>query len=112
MGHVTIAKAKAHLGDLIARAEAGETILISRRGRPVVERRAIEQPRQPVDVAAPRAFIAGLPDTQAGTVEAMRDEARFRSGIWIHRSWSARWLGKRTGTRPSRGCHATRPNLR
>ncbi|MEI7714237.1 MAG: type II toxin-antitoxin system prevent-host-death family antitoxin [Rhodospirillales bacterium] len=77
MGHVNIAEAKAHLSDLVARAEAGETILISRRGRPVVELRAIEQPRQPVDVAALRAFIGGLPDTPAGTVEAMRDEARF-----------------------------------
>jgi antitoxin (DNA-binding transcriptional repressor) of toxin-antitoxin stability system len=77
MGPLNIAEAKAHLSDLIARAEAGETILISRRGRPVVERRAIEQPRQPIDGTALRAFVAGLPQTPAGTVEAMRDEARF-----------------------------------
>jgi prevent-host-death family protein len=77
MGHVNIAEAKAHLSDLIARAEAGETILIGRRGRPVVELRAIEQPRQPIDVAALRAFIACLPETPAGTVETLRDEARF-----------------------------------
>ena len=76
MGQVNIAEAKAHLSDLIARAEAGETILISRRGRPVVELRAIQQPRQPIDVAALRAFIATLPETPSGTVEAMRDEAR------------------------------------
>ena len=77
MGHVNIAEAKAHLSDLIARAEAGETILITRRGRPVVELRAIQQPRQPIDVAALRAFITTLPETQSGTVEAMRDEARY-----------------------------------
>jgi antitoxin (DNA-binding transcriptional repressor) of toxin-antitoxin stability system len=77
MGQVNIAEAKAHLSDLIARAEAGETILISRRGRPVVELRAIQQPRQPIDVAALRAFIATLPETPSGTVEAMRDEARY-----------------------------------
>lgn len=77
MTHVNIAEAKAHLSDLIARAEAGETIQISRRGRPVVELRAIEQPRNPVDVEALRAFIATLPRTPAGTVEAMRDEARY-----------------------------------
>jgi len=77
MGQVNIAEAKTHLSDLIARAEAGETILISRRGRPVVELRAIQQPRQPIDVAALRAFITTLPETQSGTVEAMRDEARY-----------------------------------
>jgi len=76
MAQVNIAEAKAHLSDLIARAEAGETILISRRGRPVVELRAIAQPRRPIDVAALRAFIATLPETPSGTVEAMRDEAR------------------------------------
>lgn len=76
MGHVNIAEAKAHLSNLIARAEAGETILISRRGRPVVELRAIEQPRQPIDIQALLAFITTLPETPSGTVEAMREEAR------------------------------------
>lgn len=77
MAHVNIAEAKAHLSDLIARAEAGETILISRRGRPVVELRAIAKPRQPIDVEALRTFITTLPETPAGTVEAMREEARY-----------------------------------
>ena len=77
MTQVNIAEAKSHLSDLIARAEAGETILISRRGRPVVELRAIQQPRQPIDIAALRAFITTLPGTPSGTVEAMRDEARY-----------------------------------
>lgn len=77
MGQVNIAEAKAHLSDLIARVEAGETILISRRGRPVVELRAIEQPRQPIDAEALSAFISTLPETPSGTVESMRDEARY-----------------------------------
>lgn len=77
MTHINIAEAKAHLSDLIARAEAGETILISRRGTPIVELRAIQQPRQSLDVEALRGFITTLPPTPAGTVEAMRDEARY-----------------------------------
>jgi antitoxin (DNA-binding transcriptional repressor) of toxin-antitoxin stability system len=77
MGHANTAEAKAHLSDRIARAEAAETISIGRRGRPVAEHRAIEQPSQPIDVAAPRAFIAGLPESPAGTVETPRDQARF-----------------------------------
>jgi antitoxin (DNA-binding transcriptional repressor) of toxin-antitoxin stability system len=76
MTHVNIAEANTHLSDLIARAETGATILISRHGRPVVERPAIQQPRQPIDVEALRAFITTLPETPAGTVEAMPDEAR------------------------------------
>ena len=76
MTHVNIGEAKAHLSGLIARAEAGETILISRRGRPVVKFRAIQQPRQPIDVETLLAFITTLPETQSCTVEAMRDEAR------------------------------------
>lgn len=37
MGQVNIAEAKAHLSDLVARAEAGETTQISRRGKPVAQ---------------------------------------------------------------------------
>ena len=77
MDHANTAEAKARLRDPIARAEAAETISTGRRGRPVAERRAIEQPGQPIDVAAPRAFIAGLPESPAGTVETLRDQARF-----------------------------------
>lgn len=77
MGHVNIAEAKAHLSDLIARAEAGETILISRRGKPIVELRAIAQPREAIDTEAPRAFITTLPETPASAVKAMRDEATY-----------------------------------
>ena len=35
MDDVSIAEVKAHLSDLVARAEAGEAIRITRRGKPV-----------------------------------------------------------------------------
>ena len=34
--HVNIAKAKAQLSELIARAEAGEKVVFTRRGKPVM----------------------------------------------------------------------------
>lgn len=80
MSRVNIAKAKAHLSELIARAEAGETIPTSRRGKPVVEIRAIEQPKKPIDIEALRALTARLrPSGQSGAdlVRQMRDEARY-----------------------------------
>ena len=41
---VNIAKAKATLSDLVARAEAGEDVVLSRNGRPVVRLSAVVEP--------------------------------------------------------------------
>jgi prevent-host-death family protein len=35
MGNVNLADAKAHLSELVARAASGETVCITRRGKPV-----------------------------------------------------------------------------
>ena len=78
MGHVNIAEAKAHLSDLVARAEAGETIQISRRGKPVVQISSLMQPRKRIDLAALRALTGAMPESTAESVlPAMRDEARY-----------------------------------
>src|ERR1700679_3873369 len=44
--HVNLAEAKAHLSDLVTRAEAGESIEISRRGKPVAQLSTIARARQ------------------------------------------------------------------
>jgi prevent-host-death family protein len=78
VGHVNLAEAKAHLSELVARAEAGETIQISRRGKPVVQLTSLAQPRKPIDVAALRAVLDTMPKSTAeNVVRAMRDEARY-----------------------------------
>jgi prevent-host-death family protein len=78
MAQVNLAEAKAHLSELVARAEAGETIQISRRGKPVVQLTSLAQPRKPVDVAALRALTDSMPKSTAENVlRAMRDEARY-----------------------------------
>lgn len=54
MESYSIADAKARLSELIDRAEAGEAVSITRRGKPVARLVAEEKPRQLIDVEAMR----------------------------------------------------------
>lgn len=58
MESYSIADAKARLSELIDRAEAGETVSITRRGKPVARLVAEDQPKKPIDVEAMRAARA------------------------------------------------------
>jgi prevent-host-death family protein len=80
MDPVSLADAKAHLSELVARAERGEDVCITRRGKPVVKLTRIEQPNEPIDVEALRALVASMPVSPlpAGEfIRRMRDEARY-----------------------------------
>ena len=82
MDNYNIAEAKAHLSDLVARAEAGETVNIMRRGKLAARLVPVNDlpPREPVDVDALRKLTASLPPSpeDAGTfVRRMRDDARY-----------------------------------
>jgi len=78
LGQVNIAEAKAHLSELVARAEAGETVQISRRGKPVAQLSRIEQPRKPIGLDALKAVTDTIPESMAdNVVTTMRDEARY-----------------------------------
>jgi prevent-host-death family protein len=44
---INIAQAKPRLSELVERAEKGETVRISRRGKPVVELRPVADPKVP-----------------------------------------------------------------
>ncbi len=78
MGPVNLAEAKAHLSELVARAEAGESIQISRRGKPVALLTSLTPLRKPIDVAAMRALVESMPKSDAESVVlTMRDEARY-----------------------------------
>jgi prevent-host-death family protein len=72
----TVAEAKAHLSELLARVEGGEELVITRRGRPVAQLSPIRPVRRSVDWQAIRAFrestgAAGTPAVEL--VRAMRD---------------------------------------
>lgn len=80
MDAVSLADAKAHLSDLVRRAEAGETVEITRRGRPVARLTSVEQPKKRVDLAMLEALAAELSredDGSVDTVAEMRAAARY-----------------------------------
>lgn len=82
MSIVNVAEAKAQLSALLDRAEAGETIVIARRGTPIATLAPIARPRAKIDFAALRALTEGrvtppLPDGFDNFVEWMRDGDRY-----------------------------------
>jgi prevent-host-death family protein len=80
MTDIPLADAKARLSELVARAEAGDAVRITRRGRPVAQLTAVSDTRKPVDVAALRRLTEALPrqsEDAASLVRRMRDEARY-----------------------------------
>jgi prevent-host-death family protein len=80
MSVVSLADAKAHLSELLDRVEAGETIEITRRGKPVARLSAAVAPRKPVDLARLKALTDRMPWQAEGAgdfVRRMRDEDRY-----------------------------------
>ena len=75
---VNVAEAKAHLSELVARAEAGEAIQFSRRGKPVAQLSSLTQIRKPIQLAALRAVTDLMPESAAENIlRTMRDEQRY-----------------------------------
>jgi len=80
MSEVSLADAKAHLSALVARAEAGETISITRRGKPVARIVAAERPREKIDIARLKALTDKMqmqPESAGEFIRKMRDDARY-----------------------------------
>lgn len=80
MADIPLADAKARLSELVARAEAGEPVRITRRGRPVAEITPIRRVRKPLDVDALRKALEGMPmqsESAGDFVRRMRDEDRY-----------------------------------
>ncbi|MEA2754490.1 MAG: hypothetical protein QOJ54_779 [Aliidongia sp.] len=80
MAVISLADAKAHLSELIDRVEAGESIDITRRGKPVARLTGAARPRQRVDAALLRALTATMPPQAEGAadlVRSMRDGDRY-----------------------------------
>jgi prevent-host-death family protein len=77
---INLADAKAHLSDLVARVEAGDSIDITRRGKPVARLTAATQPRKRVEANVLRTLTATMPAQAQGAadlVRSMRDADRF-----------------------------------
>lgn len=80
MSAVTLAEAKAHLSELIERVAAGETVCITRRGKPIAKIMPLDEPRKRVDVSMLRAITDKMPpqaESAGDFVRRLRDEDRY-----------------------------------
>jgi prevent-host-death family protein len=77
---VSMTEARTHLSRLLRRAEAGETVIISRRGKEVARLLPPEPARRPIDLEMLRELTEGMPmsDVPAGEfIRQMRDSDRY-----------------------------------
>jgi prevent-host-death family protein len=80
MSDVTLADAKAHLSELVERANRGEAVRITRRGKPVARLVAIDQTPKQIDLAALVALTESMPrqiELTETWIRTMRDDARY-----------------------------------
>ncbi|HVI06598.1 MAG TPA: type II toxin-antitoxin system prevent-host-death family antitoxin [Sphingomicrobium sp.] len=80
MDAVSLAEAKAHLSALVDRVEVGESIDITRRGKPVARLTAVAKPRKRIDLASLQSLTATMsPQAQsaADLVRSLRDGGRY-----------------------------------
>ena len=80
MTGVNLAHAKAHLSELLDQVEAGDSIEITRRGKPVACLTAPQRPRKPVDLAELRALTSAMTaqdESAAVLVRRMREGERY-----------------------------------
>jgi len=72
--------AKAHLSELVERAERGEPVRITRRGKPVARLAAIVRQPTPIDLEALRALTSSMPmqpEPARSWLRSVRDESRY-----------------------------------
>ncbi len=77
MGAVNLAVAKAHLSELISKVEAGEEMVITRHGRPVVRVIPATPLKQPVPLERLAQLRKKLPsgkESSAQSLRKLRDE--------------------------------------
>jgi prevent-host-death family protein len=80
MERISLAEAKARLSELVDRAASGETIHISRRGKPAARLMPPEPERRKVDIDLLRAIRRLSPkqrDSAGEFMRKMRDDERY-----------------------------------
>jgi len=80
MDSVSLAEAKARLSELVTRAAEGETVQITRRGKPVAQITPVQRPRKPIDIEALRALTSKMPmqsESAGDFIRRMRDDDRY-----------------------------------
>ena len=80
MESISLAEAKARLSELVSRVAEGETVQITKRGKPVAQITPVQKPREPVDIEALRALTGKMPmqsESAGDFVRKMRDSDRY-----------------------------------
>ncbi len=80
MNAINLADAKAHLSELVDKVEAGESVEILRRGKPVARLTGVTPPRKPVSAELLRALTDSMqpqPEDAAAFIRTMRDSDRY-----------------------------------
>lgn len=76
---VSVAEAKSHLSELIAAVEAGDEVVITKRGVPVATILPRPRPKEKIDLEWLRQMTAGMPtgEDSMSVIRQMRDESRY-----------------------------------
>jgi prevent-host-death family protein len=80
MTTISLAKAKAKLSELVERAASGETVCITRRGKPIAQITAARLPREPIDAAVLKTLTDTMPpqtESAGAFLWRMRDDDRY-----------------------------------
>ena len=80
MDTISLADAKARLSEIIDRVSEGETVQITRRGKPVAQITPIRQPRKPIDIELLRSVSGKTPmqpESAGDFIRRMRDQDRY-----------------------------------
>lgn len=80
MKHVNLADVKARLSEIVDQVEAGQTVVITRRGKPAVQITPLVPAKQPVDIAMLEELTKIIPmqtESAGDFVRRMRDDARY-----------------------------------
>lgn len=80
MATIDLADAKLHLSELVDRVAAGDTIDITRHGKPIARLAPVARLRKPIDVAQLQSLTATMPPQPrraAGLARPMRDSDRY-----------------------------------
>ena len=71
MNTVSLAEAKTHLSHLLDQVEAGEEVVITRRGLPIARISPVEKPKHPIKSLAE--FRRQLPSWRKSSAELLRE---------------------------------------
>lgn len=80
MDAINLADAKARLSELVDRVEAGDSIDITRRGKPVARLTAVARPRTRIDASLLQSLTVAMPpqaESAVDLVRSMRDGDRY-----------------------------------